>query len=77
LHRLTSFASDPDWSGPTDVNADARLVQSLKIVDLERIPWPYKRYEQDLPRRELPAELPTTTASALSVLAALRWTAPQ
>jgi hypothetical protein len=69
LHRLTSFPPDPDWSDPIDVSADVRLVQDLEIVDLDRIPWPYKRYEPDLPRRALPAELPTTTASALSVLA--------
>jgi hypothetical protein len=69
LHRLTCFPPDPEWSDPIDVNADARLVQDLEVLDLDRIPWPYKRYEQELPRRVLPVELPTTTASALSVLA--------
>src|SRR5919108_1349549 len=76
LHRLTSFPSDPDWADPIDVSADERLVQNLKIVDLERIPWPYKRYEEDLVRRPLPVELPTTTASALSVLAGSARPAP-
>ena len=76
LHRLTSFPSDPDWADPIDVSADERLVQNLKIVDLERIPWPYKRYEEDLARRPLPVELPTTTASALSVLASSARPAP-
>jgi hypothetical protein len=44
-------------------------VQDLQVNDLGRLPWPYKRYERDLPRRVLPVELPGTTASALSVLA--------
>jgi hypothetical protein len=69
LHRLTCFPPDPEWPDPIDVNKDARLVQDLEILDLDRFPWQYKRYEQDLPRRALPVELPTTTASALSVLA--------
>jgi hypothetical protein len=69
LHRLTSFPPDPDWDDPLDVSADARMVQDLEILDLDRVPWPYKRYGRDLSRRALPTELPTTTAPALSVLA--------
>jgi hypothetical protein len=66
LHRLTSYQPDREWTEPI---ADSRLVQDLEVNDLDRLPWPYKRYEQDLPRRALPAELPATTPSALSVLA--------
>jgi SagB-type dehydrogenase family enzyme len=66
LHRLTSYEPDREWTEPI---ADARIVQDLEVNDLDRIPWPYKRYEQELPRVQLPRELPTTTASALSVLA--------
>jgi hypothetical protein len=44
-------------------------VQDLEVNDLERVPWPYKRYDRDLPRTQLPGELPATTAPALSVLA--------
>jgi hypothetical protein len=69
LHRLTSFPPEPEWPDPIDVSADARMVQDFEIMDLDRFPWQYKRYEQDLPRRALPVELPTTTAPALSVLA--------
>jgi hypothetical protein len=66
LHRLTSYRPDREWTDPI---ADARLVQDLEVNDLDRTPWTYKRYEQDLPRRGLPVELPTTTTPALSVLA--------
>jgi nitroreductase family protein len=69
LHRLTSYPPDPDWDDPIDVSADPRMVQDLEILELDRIPWPYKRYGDDVPRRPLPVELPTTTTSALSVLA--------
>jgi hypothetical protein len=51
LHRLTSFQPGCDWSDPLDVGADARLLQDLEILQLEldRIPWPYKRYAWDRP----------------------------
>lgn len=69
LHRLTSFPPEPNWDdGAIDVRADPRLVQNLEVLDLARVPWPYKRYEQSLPRLELPVELPSTTAAALAVL---------
>jgi hypothetical protein len=66
LHRLTSYQPDREWTEPI---TDARIVQDLEVNDLDRIPWPYKRYDEDLPRHALPAELPTTTAPALAVLA--------
>jgi hypothetical protein len=66
LHRLTSYEPGREWTEPI---ADPRIVQELEVNDLDRIPWPYKRYEQDLPRRALPVELPSTKAPALSVLA--------
>jgi hypothetical protein len=69
LHRLTSYAPGGEWTAP---NADPRIVQDLEVNDLDRRPWPYKRYEQELPRIALPAELPATDASALAVLAGAR-----
>jgi SagB-type dehydrogenase family enzyme len=69
LHRLTSFPSDPDWDEPFDLDADPRLLHDFVALDVERVPWPYKHYEDGLPRRELPVELPTTSHSALSALA--------
>ena len=66
LHRLTSYEPGREWTEPI---ADERILQDLEVNDLDRIPWPYKRYEQDLPQIALPADLPTTTASALAVLA--------
>ena len=66
LHRLTSYEPGREW---TDTIDDPRIVRDLEVNDFERYPWPYKRYEQDLPRLELPSELPTTAVSALSVLA--------
>ena len=66
LHRLTSYETGHEWTDPLP---DARIVQDLEPSDLGRVPWPYKRYDEDLPRRPLTAELPRTTASALSVLA--------
>jgi hypothetical protein len=69
LHRLTSLQPGRDWSDPIDASADVRIVRDFEVNDLDRIPWPYKRYGQDLPRRALPVELPRTKAPALSVLA--------
>ena len=66
LHRLTSYETGGEWTDPLP---DQRIVQDLEPSDLDRVPWPYKRYHEDLPRRLLAAELPRTTASALSVLA--------
>jgi Nitroreductase family len=69
LHRLTAIRPDRGWADPIDLGADPRLVQDLVVSDLDRLPWSYKRYAQELPRRALPVELPATTVSALSVLA--------
>jgi SagB-type dehydrogenase family enzyme len=73
LHRLTSYETGREWDEPI---ADPRIVQNLEVNDLDRFPWPYKRYQHDLPRRALPKELPTTGASALSVLAGTADVAP-
>ncbi len=72
LHRLTSHgpydAEHPDliWEPPVD---DLRVVAGLVVNDTDRLPWFYKRYEQDLPTLRLPRELPTTKASTVGVLA--------
>jgi hypothetical protein len=66
LHRLTSYAPGRDWDEPAD---DPRIVQGLVTNNISRLPWFYKRYEQSLPRTQLPGELPTTSPGALSVLA--------
>ena len=66
LHRLTSYEPGREWDEPID---DPRVVQDLEVNDLERFPWFYKRYPQELPRLGLPRSLPPTTAPALAVLA--------
>ena len=66
LHRLTSYAPGREWDEPID---DPRVVQDLEVNDLDQLPWFYKRYEQPLPRVELPRTLPSTTAPAIGVLA--------
>lgn len=45
------------------------MVRDLVVNDLERLPWFFKRYPQSPPRVPLPRSLPTTTASAVAVLA--------
>jgi hypothetical protein len=67
LHRITSYEPGRDWDEPPV--DDPRVVQDLETNDLDRLPWFYKRYPQELPRLPLPRELPRTTASAVSVLA--------
>jgi hypothetical protein len=66
LHRLTSYETGREWTDPVP---DRRILQDFEPSDRDRVPWPYKRYDEDLPRRPLAMELPRTTASALSVLA--------
>ena len=66
LHRLTSYEPGREWTEPI---ADPRIVQDLEVNDVDRYPWPYKRYVKGLPRVELPREMPATVSSALSVLA--------
>src|SRR6185295_16687519 len=46
-----------------------RLLHDLVTNDLDHLPWFYKRYEQPLPRVDLPRDLPVTEAAAISVLA--------
>lgn len=66
LHRLTSYEPGREWDEPVD---DPRVVQDFESNDLDRLPWFFKRYEDELPRVELPRDLPRTTAPTLSVLA--------
>jgi nitroreductase len=76
LHRLTSIGNewyawaredeDRYWGIPVD---DPRVVHGLKVNDTDRFPWFFKHYDESLPRVELPRDLPSTTASTLSVLA--------
>ena len=76
LHRLTScdpgwyeaarFRPDSEWPPPVD---DPRVVQGLVVNDLDRFPWFFKRYAEPLPRVALPRDLPSTTATAVAVLA--------
>src|SRR3954470_2406924 len=65
-HRLTAYAPGLEWDVPLD---DPRLVQDLETNDISRLPWFYKRYDDSLPRVELPRELLPTTAPALAVMA--------
>src|SRR5436190_17403303 len=67
LHRLTSYEPGREWDEAPD---DPRVVQGLVTNDMDRLPWFFKRYDDDsLPRIALPRELPTTSASAIDVLA--------
>jgi hypothetical protein len=66
LHRVTSYA--PPWDSWDKAPDDPRAVQ-FEPNDLERLPWFYKRYAQELPRVPLPRELPSTEASTVEVLA--------
>jgi hypothetical protein len=76
LHRLTSYTwgwylpslDDPQliWSPPAD---DPRILLDLKVNDLDRLPWFYKRYPDSLSTVLLPRELPSTSTPALGVLA--------
>jgi nitroreductase len=73
LHRLTSYAPGHRWDLPAD---DPRVVQDLRTNDMDRLPWFFKRYAQELPRLSLPRDLPPTTAPALAVLAGTAEVAP-
>jgi hypothetical protein len=73
LHRLTSYAPGHAWDQAPD---DPRVVQDLQTNDMDRFPWFFKRYAQDLPRLPLPAGLPPTAAPALAVLAGTATVAP-
>src|SRR5215471_7442244 len=73
LHRLTSYEPGRDWTAPAD---DPRVLQDLRVNDLARLPWFFKRYPQRLPRLALPPELPGTAAPAVAVLAGTARVAP-
>jgi hypothetical protein len=66
LHRVTSVAPGDDWEAPPD---DPLAVSGFTPTDISTLTWFYKRYAQDLPRIELPRELPPTTPSTIDVLA--------
>jgi SagB-type dehydrogenase family enzyme len=66
LHRLTSYEPGREWD---DVISDPRLVVDLKPNDFDRFPLFYKRYAGELPRFELPRDLPSTEPSTIDVLA--------
>jgi len=79
LHRLTSYGPyDPDnpdaiWDPPVD---DPRVVQDLVVNDLDRLPYFFKSYAEELPRIPLPRQLPSTTTPAVTVLAGTAGIAP-
>ncbi|HEX2496818.1 MAG TPA: hypothetical protein VHK46_08285, partial [Gaiellaceae bacterium] len=54
-----------NWDAPVD---DPRVLR-FETDDIDRLPWFYKRYRQELPRVELPRALPSTENSAVEVLA--------
>ncbi len=66
LHRLTSYEPGREWD---DAVSDPRLVLDLTPNDFDRFPLFYKRYTGNLPRVELPRDLPATGPSAIDVLA--------
>ncbi|BEL05556.1 hypothetical protein Q0Z83_037470 [Actinoplanes sichuanensis] len=66
LHRLTCYEPGREWD---DVISDPRLVLDFTPNDFDRFPPFYKRYTADLPRVELPRDLPSTEASTVDVLA--------
>lgn len=73
LHRLTSYEPGREWDRPVD---DPRVLQDLKLNDLSRLPWFFKRYAGSLPRTPLPRDLPSTGASCIAVLAGAAAIAP-
>jgi nitroreductase len=74
LHRVTSYSPDRDWDAPHD---DPLALADFESTDIATMPWFFKRYDGDLPRVELPRELPPTSASAISVLAGSADVAPR
>src|SRR5262249_14455121 len=66
LHRVTSYAPGEDWEAPPD---DPLALTGFQPTDLEKHPWFYKRYASNLPRLELPRDLPATSTPAVEVLA--------
>jgi len=68
LHRLTSYEPGREWDVPID---DPRVRQDLVVNDVARLPWFFKRYPEPHPTLALPRDLPTTTATAVDVLAGI------
>lgn len=66
LHRLTSYSPDREWTEPPD---DPQAIRDFEVNDLSRLPYFFKRYPESLPRVDLPRDLPSTTPSAVDVLA--------
>ena len=69
LHRLTSverYDEAREIEPPVD---DPRVVQGFTPLDLGRLPWFYKRYNDGLPQIDLPRRLSATTEGAIDVLA--------
>ena len=73
LHRLTSYEPGREWTVPAD---DPRVLRDLRVNELARLPWFFKRYPQRLPRIALRRELPATAAPAIAVLAGTARVAP-
>lgn len=68
LHRLTSverYDEAREIEPPVD---DPRVVQGFTPLDLGRLPWFYKRYNDGLPQIDLPRRLSATTEGAIDVL---------
>jgi SagB-type dehydrogenase family enzyme len=74
LHRLTSIHAD-DYDTVRDSNRGwAEPVPGPSVVefeadDMSRLPWFFKRYPDSTPRRPLPRDLPSTSASTVAVVA--------
>lgn len=76
LHRLTAYTdgwwrrersrTDAEWTPPVD---DPRIISDLRVNDLSRLPWFYKRYPATAQRLPLPPDLPATADPAMAVLA--------
>ncbi|HLX51187.1 MAG TPA: hypothetical protein VKS82_22915 [Streptosporangiaceae bacterium] len=69
LHRLTSYTTwEPGngWEAPV---IDPLVLVDLKVNDMSRFPWFFKRYRQELPRIPLPRNLPPSRVPAVAVLA--------
>jgi hypothetical protein len=82
LHRLTSverYDEAREVEPPVD---DPGVVQGFTPMDLNRLPWFYKRYHDGLPRIDLPRRLTATNAGpqmfspAPHTHLALHWTCP-
>jgi SagB-type dehydrogenase family enzyme len=66
LHRVNSYHRESGWEAPFE---DPEAVRGVESMDPARFPWFYKRYPEDLPRVDLPRDLPATSAPSVAVLA--------